>query len=111
MAYSETVAARVREVLAPRQDIEEKKMFGGMAFMLGGHMCCGVSGEDLMLRVGPERAETALQSPHARIFDAIGRPMKGMVVVSRKGYDTDEELRGWIEMAIAFASSLPPKAG
>ena len=111
MAYSETVAARVREVLAPRQDIEEKKMFGGLSFMLGGHMCCGVSGEDLVLRVGPEQAETALQSPHARIFDATGRPMKGMVVVSHKGHGTDEGLRGWIEMAIAFASSLPPKAG
>jgi TfoX/Sxy family transcriptional regulator of competence genes len=109
MAYDEKLAERVRGALAGRPDLSERKMFGGLAFMLGGHMACGVVKDELMLRVGPERYEEALALAHVRAMDFTGRPMKGMVYVGTAGLGTDADLRGWVERAAAYSGSLPPK--
>ena len=109
MAYNEILADRIRGVLAHRSDLTEKKMFGGLSFMLGGNMCCGIMKDDLVLRVYPDSYETALARPHARPMDFTGRPLKGMVYVGLEGYKTDEELKGWRDQALSFALSLPPK--
>jgi hypothetical protein len=108
MAYNDMLAARIRDVLAPA-GIEEKKMFGGIAFMLNGNMVCGVIRDDLMVRVGPGKHEMALTRLAARPMDFAGRPMRGMVFVSPVGYETDAALRDWIDLAMSFGSSLPVK--
>ena len=109
MAYDEQLAGRVRDVLARRKDVSEKKMFGGLSFMLGGNMCCGVDKDNLMVRVGPEQYETALAQPHARPMDFTGRPLKGMVYVDPEGYRTDAALAAWVKRGVDFAASLPAK--
>lgn len=110
MAYDETLAARVRELLAARDGVDERKMFGGLAFLLRGHMTCGIVGEDLMVRVGPGAYGQALTKPHVRIMDFTGRPLKGMVYVGSAGLRSRAALRRWVEAGVSFASSLPPKA-
>ena len=109
MAYDETLAQRVREALGPRPNIKERKMFGGLAFMLDGNMCCGVDKSDLMLRVGPVRYEEALARPHARPMDITGRPMKGFIFVDAEALADVSNLLQWLALAVDFASSLPPK--
>jgi hypothetical protein len=84
-------------------------MFGGIAFMLNGNMCCGVVKDDLMVRLAPDRSEEALQLPHARPMDFTGRPMKGFVFVEPAGVATDEALREWVKRGVEFASTLPAK--
>lgn len=108
MAYDENLADRVRRVLLGEAVLSERKMFGGLAFMLGGHMCCGVVGDKLMLRLGPEGAEAALASRHVRPMDFTGRPMAGMVFVEPDGL-RGSALRRWLEQAAAFVRTLPPK--
>jgi len=108
MAYDENLAQRVREIMAAEATVTERKMFGGLAFMLGGHMACGILGKDLMLRLGPEGAEAALTSKHVRPMDFTGRPMKGMVFVAPAGLKATA-LGGWVAKAIAFVSTLPAK--
>lgn len=109
MAYDEALADRVRDALAPRADVTERKMFGGIAFMLGGNMAVGVIGDDLMVRLEPSDADKALAEPHARPMDFTGRPMKGMVFVDPGGTEADVDLAAWIEAGADFAASLPPK--
>lgn len=110
MAYDEALARRVRNVLSEREGLTERKMFGGIAFMLHGNMCCGVLSSDLILRVGDEQAQRALrEQPHTRMFDFTGRPMKGMVVVGPPGCQTEADLAKWVDLAAESASSLPPK--
>jgi TfoX/Sxy family transcriptional regulator of competence genes len=109
MAYDETLADRIRDALAARDDVTERKMFGGLAFMVGGNMCCGVIGSDAMLRLGEDRADAALDEPHTRPMDFTGRPMKGMVYVGAPGVRDEAAVRQWVERAVAFAGSLPPK--
>ncbi len=109
MAYDEGLAQRIREHLDDRSDVSEKKMFGGAAFMLGGNMCCGVVGDELMVRVGPDAYEESLSFPHARQMDFTGRPMRGMLYVGIDGIDDDEDLASWIDRGVGFASSLPAK--
>lgn len=109
MAYDEGLAQRVRETLASRSDLAERKMFGGLCFMLGGNMCCGIVGDELMLRVGPEQYDGVLGRPHAREMDFTGRALKGMVYVGTSGVDTDQALAEWVGFAVGFAGSLPPK--
>jgi TfoX/Sxy family transcriptional regulator of competence genes len=109
MAYSEDLASRIREILSEAGHVEERKMFGGIAFMVGGHMCCGVTNDDLMLRLGPEAAERALEKPHVRPMDFTGRPMKGYVFVSGPGLRTEAKLRSWIQLARDLVGTLPPK--
>ena len=109
MAYDETLAQCIRELLADRHSVVEKRMFGGIAFMLRGNMCCGIVRDDLMVRVGPERHHEALAQPHARPMDFTGRPMRGMVYVTPDGFRTDSDLKRWLELGLLFAASLPPK--
>lgn len=109
MAYDEGLAERVRELLAPREALVERKMFGGVAWMLAGNMACGVIGEELVVRLGAEDGEAALAEPHTREFDFTGRPMKGTVFVAADGLATDEQLAGWVDAGAEYALSLPPK--
>lgn len=109
MAYDEGVAQRLREVLAERHDIVEKKMFGGIAFMLSGNMCCGVINDTLMARVGPEQYPAALKETHAREMDFTRKPLKGFIYVAPEGFDDDEDLQVWVDRCLNFAGSLPPK--
>ena len=109
MPYDEDLAARVRRELASRSDVTERKMFGGIAFMVAGNMCCGVTGEDLMLRLGAEGADAALDDLHTRPMDFTGRPMAGFVYVASEGTATAPALRRWVDRALDFAATLPPK--
>lgn len=109
MAYDEQLADRIREALADQDDISERKMFGGLSFMLGGNMCCGIVGDDLVVRVGPDNHLQALAKPHARPMDFTGRSLKGMVYVGSVGYRTDKGLKYWLDMALSFALLLPSK--
>jgi len=109
MAFDEGVAQRIREVLQDRPDVDEKKMFGGMAFMVRGNMCVGVIGEALMLRVGKDRFEALLARPHARQMDFTGKPMSGFLFVDPEGYESDTDLESWLETALDYVLTLPPK--
>lgn len=109
MAVNEALVARIRSALANEPNVTEKKMFGGVAFMVGGNMCCGVNTDDLMLRVGADGHNAALRRPHARPMDFTGRPMKSMVFVGAAGTESDADLRGWIDTALDFVRTLPPK--
>jgi TfoX/Sxy family transcriptional regulator of competence genes len=84
-------------------------MFGGVAFLLNGNLCCGVLQDELIVRVGPERHAAALQRPHARPFDITGRPMKGWVIVEAEGCESDKDFARWVRQGVDFALSLPPK--
>ena len=109
VAYDEGLAQRIREALSERPDLSERKMFGGLCFMLSGNMCAGIVGEELMLRVGPDSYEHALSRPHAREMDFTGRSLKGMVYVGVDGFADDADLSSWLEIAVSFAGGLPPK--
>jgi TfoX/Sxy family transcriptional regulator of competence genes len=109
MAYDEDLADRIRDALADRDDVTERKMFGGLAFLVSGNMCCGVIGSDAMLRLGADAADAALDEPHTRPMDFTGRPMKNMVYVGPAGLEDRAAVRGWVDRALAFATSLPPK--
>lgn len=111
MAYDETLAARVRAALAaqPGGAAEEKKMFGGLCFLVGGHMACGIVKDELMVRVGPEAYADALARPHAREMDFTGRPLKGMVYVAAPGLHSDADLAAWVAQGAAHARAQPPK--
>ncbi len=110
MAYDEGLAERVRRILAAQRGVVERQMFGGLAFMVHGHMCCGVNGDELMLRVGPAAYAEVLAMPHAREMDFTKRPMRGFVYVETAGFEEDEDLRTWIDLALNFALSLKPKS-
>lgn len=107
MAYDEKLGTRIREVLGPSAD--EKKMFGGLAFMLRGHMVCGVVDRDLMVRVGADGYEEALSRPHARPMDFTGRPLTGMVYVGAEGIRTKRQLTAWVDRGQRFVATLPDK--
>lgn len=107
MSYDERLAARVRSVLGKRARAAERKMFGGLAFMVSGHMACGIVGQDLMVRVGPARYEKALARRHARPMDFTGKPLRGMVYVRPSGLRSRAALSGWVQLALEFVRSLP----
>lgn len=109
MAYDEKLAERVRKVLATRTGVTEKIMFGGLAFLLSGRMCCGVLNEDLVVRTGPERHAAALARPHTRPMDFTGRPLTGFVYVGLRGVKTDAALATWVREAVKYALSLPER--
>ena len=109
MAYDEGLAQRLREQFQDQAGVVEKKMFGGLSFMVRGHMCCGVVKDELMVRVGPVGHEEALAQPHARPMDFTKRPMKGMVFVAPAGLVEDYDLASWVQRGVAFVSTLPPK--
>ena len=108
MAYDEALADRIRAVLTD-EAIDEKKMFGGLCFLLRGHMVCGLAKEDFMVRVGPDAHDAALALPYARPMDFTGRPLKGMVYVDLEGLKTKKQLEAWVRRGFAHAESLPPK--
>jgi TfoX/Sxy family transcriptional regulator of competence genes len=109
VAYNEDLAERVRDLLSARSDVSERKMFGGIAFMIGGNMACGVLGEDLIVRLGDDEGEKALAEEGVRPFDFTGRPMKNIVYVSTERTGDDSDLAGWVETGADYAASLPPK--
>ena len=109
MAYDEILAARVDRLLASRSGFSEKKMFGGVGYLFHGNMACGVNGQNLIVRVGPEKYQRALDDPDTDVFDMTGRPMTGWIVVKPSGTDSDEGLSQWVDRGVAFALTLPPK--
>src|SRR5260221_8642798 len=108
MAFDEKLADRIRKRLGKRKPMTEKKMFGGIAFLYNGNMCCGVHKTNLIVRVDPEKTDEALQRAHTRVFDLTGRPMKGWILVEPAGLKTDKVLATWDSQAVDFVSSLPP---
>jgi TfoX/Sxy family transcriptional regulator of competence genes len=109
MAYDERLAARIRDELAPHDYVTERRMFGGLAFMVAGNMCCGVIGNDLMVRLGADGADAALEYPHVRPMDFTGRPLTGFVHVAPQATAKTPDLRRWLGSALVFVSTLPPK--
>jgi TfoX/Sxy family transcriptional regulator of competence genes len=109
MAFSEELANRVRVIAKVRPTVTEKKMFGGLAFMLNGNMFCGISQNSLMARVGRDHYAASLAKPHVRIMDFTGRPMQGYVYVDPAGLASDPELQFWVELCADYALTLPPK--
>jgi TfoX/Sxy family transcriptional regulator of competence genes len=109
MAYDEGLADRIRDLLSARAEVSEHKMFGGIAFMLGGNMACGVLGEELIVRLGDEEGEKALSEDGVRPFDFTGKPMKNIVYVAADRTSDDAGLAEWVEAGAAYAASLPPK--
>ena len=109
MAYNQDVAERVRKVIARRKGVYERKMFGGLAFLMNGNMCCGVIDNNVVLRLGKDRAEKALRERHTREMDFTGTPLASMVYLRPAGYKTEEELRAWVKRAVDFTRTLPAK--
>lgn len=109
MAYDHALADDIRARLADRRDVTEKEMFGGIAFMVSGNMAVGVTGDELMVRVGKDAHDETVALPGARIFDMSARPMRGWVVVAPEGFITEAELDDWIARGVGFAESLPAK--
>ena len=109
MAYDADLAERVRGLLAPQPGMSERRMFGGLCFLLWGNMACGLVDGKLMLRVGRERCGEALAQPHVAPMDFTGRPLKGRVYVLAAGVSSDTALRAWLDRALQFSSSLPRK--
>jgi hypothetical protein len=109
MAFDETLAARIRAALEGRKDVVEKRMFGGVAFMVRGHMSCGVVGSSLMVRVDPEEEEKLLRKPAVRPMDFTGRPMRGFLFVDPPGIASAASLGKWLGRATAHAEAKPRK--
>jgi hypothetical protein len=110
MAYDEDLANRIRELVAANEGLTEQKMFGGLAFMIGGNMAVGVSGQGgLMVRVEPEETAALVAKPHARPFEMRGREMNGWVRVDPEGVRTKRQLEPWVRRGVSYARSLPPK--
>jgi len=114
MAYDEQLAERIRIAMGVRQDVTQKKMFGGLAFLQKGKMFCGIVKDELVVRVGQERYEESLREAHVRPMDFTGRPMKGYVFVEAAGCSTDKEVRRWVERGAEFVEmldggTLPPQ--
>src|SRR3954471_1176830 len=111
MAYDEDLANRIRELIAGEQGVTEKKMFGGLAFLIGGNMSVAASGQGgLMVRVAPEDTDALLAKPHARPFEMRGREMQGWLRVDSEGVRTKRQLEPWVRRGVAYARSLPPKS-
>jgi hypothetical protein len=109
MAYNLLLANRVREALDSLPGLQEKKMFGGVGYILRGNMACGVLGDDIIVRVGPEEFEMALSQPFTRPFDSYGKLMAGWILVAPAGTENDQDLKTWIWRGMVYAQSLPEK--
>jgi hypothetical protein len=110
MAYSESLAARIRDALSRKKGVEEKKMFGGVGFLLNGNLLVGVWKASLVVRLGPDEGEEALKEPHVKEFDITGRPMRNWVLVEPAGVEDDGQSSAWIEQAARFVGALPAKS-
>ena len=111
MAYDEGLATRIRDAIGDQPGMAEKQMFGGLAFLVHGNMACGVRGEDMIVRLAADTAESVQGEPGVRPFDLTGRPMKGWLLVAADGHAEDDDLRRWVDRGVAYAASLPPKKG
>jgi TfoX/Sxy family transcriptional regulator of competence genes len=109
LSYDPAAAERVRQLLSGRSDVAEKKMVGGLSFLVNGNMCCGVTGTALMVRVGAEGREQALREPHVRPMLLAGRALSGFICIEPEGYASDDALAGWVQRGLAFVSGLPAK--
>jgi len=109
MAYDETLAQRVYLLLNRQKGFSQRKMFGGLCFMLHGNMCCGITQNELMLRLGEINALKALEMPYTREMDFTGKPLKSMIFVDQPGFAGDDDLKYWVSQAVKFVKSLPPK--
>jgi len=109
MAFNETLSVRIRKHIGKRSGLVEKKMFGGLAFLLKGNMSVGVHGDEMIVRIDSAESEAALKQKHVRIFDITGKPMKGWILVDAKGLADDKALAKWVDMGVAYAQSLPAK--
>ena len=110
MAFDEALTQRIRHLLARRKNVEEKKMFGGVGFLLNGNLLVGVRKDSLLVRLGPEQSDEALKEAHVSEFQITGRgTMKGWLVVSLEGVQSDDQLKGWIQRAVKFVEKLPAK--
>jgi TfoX/Sxy family transcriptional regulator of competence genes len=107
MAYDEGLAERIRGILSEHRAISEKRMFGGVAFMVESRMFVGIVKEDLMVRVGPEAHDALVRAPHARVMDFTGRPMRGFLFVAPPGYEADADLERWVERSLSFVTAMP----
>jgi TfoX N-terminal domain len=110
VAYDEDLADRIRELIAGEPKLSEQRMFGGLAFLIGGNMSVAASGQGgLMVRVDPDATETLLTKPHTRTFEMRGRAMRGWLRVDPEGVRTKRQLEPWVKRGVAYARSLPPK--
>ena len=109
MAYNIALAEKIQKRMEKQKGFSQRKMFGGICYMINGNMACGIVGDDLMVRVGPKDYQRSLRRSHARPMDFTGRPLKGFVYVSAKGYDREAALKEWIGIGAQFARSLPTK--
>lgn len=109
MSIQDDLAERVRRLLRRRHEFHKKKMFGGLAFLLNGNMCCGVHKGELIVRLAPGDTDKCLSLPHTRVFDLSGRPMQGWILVAPSGLVDDKALARWVKIAVDYATSLPPK--
>jgi hypothetical protein len=109
MAFDESLAARIRHALARKKGVVEKKMFGGVCFLLNGNMLVGVWREFLIARLGPDQGDEALLEPHVRKMDITGKPMKGWIMVEPEGVEDDDQLKNRIQQAVNFVGKLPGK--
>ncbi len=111
MAYDEDLANRIRELISAEDDVTEKKMFGGLAFLVGGNMAVAASGKGgLLVRVDPAETDALVAEPHARRFEMRGRAMDGWVRVGDEGAQSDQQLERWVTVGTTYARSLPPKS-
>jgi TfoX/Sxy family transcriptional regulator of competence genes len=110
VAYSEELAKRVRRKLAGTKGLTEQEMFGGLTFLVAGNICCGVSGDDLMVKVRPDLHQDALTRPHTREAASGGRAVRGTIYVDRYGWDDATEFELWVNLGVAHARAQPPKA-
>lgn len=109
MAFSASLAARVRHALARTRGVVETRMFAGLVFLLDGNLLVGVWHDSLIARLGREAADAALQEPHVGVFDVTGRPMRNWVLIDPDGLDDDRRLNEWLDRAMEFVQTLPPK--
>ena len=109
MPYNEELAKRIRVMLGRRRKVQEKKMFGGVGFLVYGNMACGVHKQEMIVRLSDKDFASTVKGAHARVFDITGRPMKGWVLVSAGGTASDKTLQDLVDKSVAFAKSLPPK--
>ena len=109
MAFDESLAIRIRDALARKKGVEEKKMFGSLCFLLDGNLLVGVWKDSLIARLGPGEGEAARREPHVWEFDVTGRPMRNWVLVEPEGVEDDDQLTAWIQRAVKFVGALPRK--
>ena len=109
MAFDENLQLKIDKAIARKRGISSKRMFGGLCYLCNGNMFCGIVGEKLMARVGPDAYDAALKEPFVSEMDFTGKPMKGMIYIHPKGIADEKSIKKWIEASLAFVKTLPKK--